>query len=237
MDGFQLRRRGEPVTRSLTAQRLVAFLALRQRPLQRVYVAGMLWPEVPEERALASLRSAIWRANASDLPIVRTVDSRLGLDGGVEVDVQAVTHLARRLIEGPDDDHRGFPAAGLVGELLPDWYDDWLVIERERLHQLCLHALESLAGRLIVAGRYGEAAETALSAIAGEPFRESAHRLLVQVYLAEGNASEAMRHYNHFRHTLRTGLGLEPTPQFQALVLGGGDVPVTRGRHALVRAE
>ena len=45
----------------------------------------------------------------------------------------------------------------LDGDLLPDWYDDWLMIERERLRQLRVHALEQLAERAMREGRYGHA--------------------------------------------------------------------------------
>ncbi len=90
MDGFALSCAGEPLTRPLPAQRLVAFLALRAKPLQRVYVAGMLWPDVSEQRALASLRSALWRANDAQLPLVRACDSRLALDEQVRIDIQDV---------------------------------------------------------------------------------------------------------------------------------------------------
>ena len=113
-----------------------------------------------------------------------------------------------------------FAGFALTGELLPDWYDDWLLIEREKYRQLRLHALEALATQLTALARYGEAAETALTAIAGEPLRESAHRVLIRVHLAEGNPSEALRHYRLFRELLLTELGLEPSEQIAELVGG-----------------
>ena len=63
MNGFELRCDGELLPCSMTAQRLLAFLGLHERPLQRHFVAGKLWTDFSEERALASLRSAIYRAN------------------------------------------------------------------------------------------------------------------------------------------------------------------------------
>jgi DNA-binding SARP family transcriptional activator len=107
----------------------------------------------------------------------------------------------------------------LVGELLPDWYDDWVLLERERYRQLSLHALEALADRLTGLARFGEAADAALAAIAGEPLRESGHRALIRVHLAEGNPSEALREYDRFRQML-DGLGLAPSPRLEELVRG-----------------
>ena len=104
------------------------------------------------------------------------------------------------------------------GELLPDWYDDWVVIERERFRQLRVHALERLCERLTSERRFTEAVETGLAAVEGEPLRESAHRVLIHAHLAEGNAAEALRQYGVFRGLLRDRLGLEPSGQMDALV-------------------
>jgi DNA-binding SARP family transcriptional activator len=221
VNGFELRYAGETVELPLTAQRLVAFLALQDRPLQRGYVAAKLWLDTLEEKASGSLRSAIWRVKQTEVPLLRTPDTRLALDPGVQVDLSAAAGLARTLIR----DAAGIdpPAVDLVplkGEILPDWYDDWLVIERETHRQLRLHALEALAARLTEIGRYGEAVEVAMAAIAGEPLRESAHRTLCRVYISEGNATEALRHAELYRELLLAQLGLEPSPQFRALVAG-----------------
>lgn len=238
IDGFELRRDGEPVSCPLTAQRVLAFLALHDRPLQRHFVAGTLWTDSSEERALASLRSALYRANHPAVPLIRVFDSRLALDAAVRIDVREALRHAHRLINGSVADDACSPDALLRGELLPDWYDDWLLIERERFRQLRLHGLEALSVRLLALRRYGEAAETALSAIAGEPLRESAHRVLIRVHLAEGNTSEALRHFELFRRMLADELGLRPSPHLVKLIrhVGAGDSLVTRRRDAAANA-
>jgi DNA-binding SARP family transcriptional activator len=225
MDGFELVSDGVPVPCPLTAQRLLAFLGLHDRPLQRLFVAGKLWTDSTEERALASLRSAIYRANRPIAALIRVVDSRLSLGPGVRVDVREASAHAHALMEGECGECRAGPL--LDGELLPDWYDDWLIIERERFRQLRLHGLEALSLRLLERRRYGEAAEAALSAIAGEPLRESAHRALIRVHFAEGNPSEALRHFELFRRMLHDELGLAPSPQLEALMRAAGDGRVT----------
>jgi DNA-binding SARP family transcriptional activator len=202
--------------------------------VQRSYVAGKLWPESSEERALASVRSALWRANQPAIPLVRAIDSRLELWPGVRVDAREAAAQATRLIERREIRDAGEPGALACGELLPDWYDDWLVIERERLRQLRLHGLEALATRLIEQRRYGEAAQAALLAIAAEPLRESAHATLIHVHLAENNPGEALRQYELFRDLLGRELGLRPSAQLAALVeeFGARDGRVTEQREA-----
>jgi DNA-binding SARP family transcriptional activator len=119
------------------------------------------------------------------------------------------------VIERRDADHRPLLVAG---DLLPDWYDDWVVYERERLRQLRLHALELRCGELSRQGRYAEATDAGLAAVAGDPLRETAQRALIAAYLAEGNPSDALRQYDLYRRTLAETLGLTPSPCMHALV-------------------
>jgi DNA-binding SARP family transcriptional activator len=104
------------------------------------------------------------------------------------------------------------------GELLPDWYDDWLVTERERLRQLRLHALEESVRVLIERGRLSEAIDLGLRAVAMEPLRESAHRLVIRAHLAEGNRAEALRQYRCCADLLRHELAVEPSAQMAVLL-------------------
>ena len=77
--------------------------------------------------------------------------------------------------------------------LLPEWYDDWLLVERERLRQRSLAALADRARSALLAGDCGGAIQFALAAIAIDGTRASAHRLVVDANLAEGNEWEAER--------------------------------------------
>ena len=223
LDAFELRCDGEPVSLPPSAQRLLALLALHDRPLLRPYVAGTLWLDTPDERASANLRSSLWRLKRPGPRLVDATSVQLRLAPAVRVDVHETASLAHRLLSGP----HGAPGTDaelapdprlLTGELLPDWYDDWVVLERERLRQLSLHALEALGERLLDAGRLGEALEIALEAIAMEPLRESSHRLLIRIHLTEGNAAEAIREFTLCGRLFRDQLGLEPSPQLAELV-------------------
>ena len=221
LNAFELSAGGEPVPLPLSAQRLLAFLALHEHPLRRLYVAGMLWTDAPEERALANLRSALWRLQAAGCAPVEATPRELRLAPDVRVDFREAAAFAHALLAGSTD-----PAdlevewAALGGELLPDWYDEWALLERERYRQLGLHALETLSERLAAARRFGPALEAALAAVAGEPLRESAHRVLIKTHIAEGNTSEAIRQYRFYRTLLHDRLGLDPSPALEALVEG-----------------
>jgi DNA-binding SARP family transcriptional activator len=219
LNAFELRCDGERISLPMSAQRLLAFVALHERPLLRVYVAGNLWIDVSEERAGASLRSSLWRLNRPGHRLVDATSTQLRLAPGVDVDLRRAFGLAHRLIDGTAG--RGDLDSGevsLQGELLPDWYDDWLLFERERYRQLSLHALEALSEQLAGDGRLGRALEAALAAVRSEPLRESAHRALIRVHLAEGNRGEALRQYELCRRLLRDRLGVAPSPQLEQLL-------------------
>ncbi len=223
LDGFDIRAGSGPgdLVPELphAVQRLVAHLCLTTHP-PRAALAGQLWPDASEGHAHGSLRSALWRLQKAVPGLVHATGDHLELAEGVWVDVHELGHWAER-VRNPHVplEQLEVPAAGLRGELLPGWYDDWVLLERESLRQVRLHALERVASRLATAGRYGDALEAAYAAVRAEPLRESAHRTVVCVHLAEGNVAEALRAYERFRALLLEELGVAPSNHMQRLVV------------------
>jgi len=218
LDGFELRDRGLPIALPPVCQRVVAFLALSGRPLTRVYVAGALWLHASEERSCASLRSALWRIRSRRDGLIEATVTHVALSGRVAVDVHGAVIAMRGLLSSDAASREELDATYSTGELLPDWYDDWLLFERERFRQLSLHALEALAERMGREGDLARGLEAALSAVRTEPLRESAHRVLIRLHLAEGNRGEAVRQYELCRRLLRERLGVEPSPELERLL-------------------
>lgn len=217
LGGFELRVRGAPVSIPAALQRAVAHLALRGR-CGRSRLAGTLWPEATEFRAMANLRTGIWRINQVAPDVVTSAHDVLSLAPDVQVDVTNLVAAARAVLEGtPGVPHE--PTLQYVeGDLLPDWTDEWLTVDRERLRQLRLHVLETLAGRLAAEGLFGMAMETALAALRADPLRESAHRAVIRIHLAEGNLAEAVTAYRQCRALLARDIGVAPSPETTRLV-------------------
>jgi DNA-binding SARP family transcriptional activator len=220
---FEMRIDDRLVDVPVATQRVVAFVALHRRVVQRSFVAGTLWGESSEERALGSLRSALWRMPGGSGTIIRSTATGMRLADDVRVDITEHEHAARMLAK--DADH--VPAedvSALEHDLLPDWLDDWIIGWRDRWHQVRLHALDLLARAHAAAGRFGQALEAAEAALRADPLRESAHRTCIEVHLAEGNTVEAMRQYRRCCQILRSELGVGPSPLLRSLVARpGGD--------------
>jgi DNA-binding SARP family transcriptional activator len=217
---FDVRTDGEPIWLPLVAQRLIAFLALHDRPQSRMHVAGVLWPEADDHHASANLRSTLWRISRIGPPLLSSVDGSLRLRLDISVDVRDAYSLARRLLEPASApcDPTLESTTSLREDVLPDWYEDWVVIERERFRQIRLHALEALCYRFADAGLMAQAIEAGLAAVASEPLRESAHRALITVHLREGNRVEALRQFTACKIILRDELGVEPSPELSEVL-------------------
>lgn len=222
LGGFECDCDGHPVILPLGAQRLLALLALSDGGTHRGGAAERLWPDSSAKRASGNLRSALSQARRSaGTTVIESVGSRLRLSPSIQVDLSVVQVNAAQAVGSPvllTDLLGEHVAASLRKELLPEWTDDWVLLERQRWEQLRLFALEGLAEALLERGRYLTALRTALAAIAVEPARETAHRTVVRVHLAQGNPASAILHYQRYRARLRRELGIEPSPRLTKLL-------------------
>jgi DNA-binding SARP family transcriptional activator len=220
LDGFELRAEGEPCSLPTNAQRVLAYLALRGRTQARATLAGRLWEEVPQDRALASLRTALWRIRQVHAGIVSSNQASITLNRRVTVDLEAALAQARWL-RGEDQSLEGFDwRPDLLGcDLLPDWDEDWVTLERERIRQVRLHSLDELCRRLRLLGRYAEAIDIGHQAVSAEPLRESAQSALIRAHIAEGNVVEARRQYERYAALIQSELGVPPSNELRSLLL------------------
>ena len=85
--GFEVRVDGKVAKVPPSAQRLVAFVALKKRALRRNYVAGNLWLDSAESRAAANLRSALWRLQRTGVGVIESDATHIALGEDVVVDI------------------------------------------------------------------------------------------------------------------------------------------------------
>lgn len=147
LGGFAVHHGDRPIDLQPAGQRLIALVALKRRPVHRLWVCATLWPHAQTRRAEASLRSALWRLRPAGADALLTVDPQyLQLSPDVSVDWHRSVDLIERLLDGDLD-------APLVSDLLPQlrkgdlldkWGERWVSPDRDRYHMLRASAIETL---------------------------------------------------------------------------------------------
>jgi DNA-binding SARP family transcriptional activator len=210
LDGFQVRGLAPSLSPG-SVWRIAAYLALRG-PAQRHRIAGALWPEAPQHSAMARLRSGVWRLQRE---VPQLLDARRGvlaLSPYVSTDAARLVATAQSILLSDSHLPADFSLLLRDNDLTPEWHDDWILVERERLRQLRLEALDALADRLIAAGRPGLAMQAAVAALSTDPMRESSCQRVIQVHLLHGNLVQARHQYDSYAALLRGELGVDPSP-------------------------
>jgi DNA-binding SARP family transcriptional activator len=133
------------------------------------------------------------------------------------VDVHRVSALIAELL-GPARTHlpAGADALLTAGELLPERHDGWVVVERQRLENLRLSALDELARRYLAARRETDALRACDVALSLDPLRETSLDLTIRTLLAQGNLAAAHDTYARFARALHDELGVRPGRQLRA---------------------
>lgn len=142
----------------------------------------------------------------------------LSLAGRVDVDLYRVRAQTRALGEACSNVTVSMFAELRDAELLPGWYEDWVLFERDRLRQDRLHAFTAASAQLLDKGDFEVARAAAAGALEIEPLYETAARLLFVVELQHGNPAAAVRCYERYRTRLEEDMGLQPSESFKELV-------------------
>jgi DNA-binding SARP family transcriptional activator len=218
LGGFELMMADGLAVLPLTEARLAAFVALREGPTPRQLAANSLWADGTEARAAGCLRSALWRVRLLGAPLIIAKNDYLYVAPSVQVDVREARSFATSLTQETTSFDPATARGLLARDVLPHWYDEWLLLEQEQFRTLRLHALEIAAVRLAERDLFLQALEMGLAAVAADPLRESAHRTIMRIHLMEGNYSEALREFNLYAEVARRDLGVEPSPEMEGLL-------------------
>ncbi|MCW3819215.1 hypothetical protein ONA91_32715 [Micromonospora sp. DR5-3] len=215
---FRIIKDGSVLDLGHSGERLVAYLALEDRSRTRDQVAAALWAEATQPQAAASLRRALSIVRRRVPGLVRRETNRLSLSAEVAVDARVQRGLIDAITIGEKNTADGHELRLLREDLLPDWDELWLSAARQELRLLRLLSIEAIAAAQLAEQRPGAALAIVLLAVRDEPLRESAHRLVIQAHLAQGNQVEAAHQYLRYRNLLWENLRLLPSPGMEALV-------------------
>ncbi len=147
LGGFAVHHGEQPVDLPPACQRFVALIALKRKPVHRLWVCATLWPHAQTRRAVASLRSAMWRLRPAGAdPLLITDPQHIQLAPEVSVDWHDSVDLIEQLLGGEIDPRLVADLLPLLraGELLDRWAEPWVAHERDRYHGMRTSALETL---------------------------------------------------------------------------------------------
>ena len=222
---FEVKLDGEPVEiRSRPAQSLLAYLLLNPGTAhRREKLAGLIWPDATETTARNNLRYALWRLRkAIETRQPDAPDTLITDDISIAFDAEGEHWLDVSVLEGKDggsasaDDLIGIVSV-YRGELLPGFYDDWVVLERERLQAIFEHKMKLLLDRLVEDQRWPEVLEWGERWIALGHTPEPAYCALMIAHSGLGDMSRVAVIYQRCVEALDTELGVGPSEQTRAL--------------------
>lgn len=212
-----------PPIPNATARSLLAYLlTYRDRPHTRDLLAGTFWPDLPDDLARRRLSQALWLIRKS-----LGAHFQLGTEGsGVQLspDLPLILDIAdfERLAACPAVSENALAAwleaAELYrGDFLAGYYEDWVLFERERLHERLLELLGQLANALKARGDYERALTIARRLVAEDPWREAAHREVMRLLHLLDRDAEALRQAELCCYILETELQVQPEAETLAL--------------------
>ncbi|MHC4433401.1 MAG: ATP-binding protein, partial [Planctomycetota bacterium] len=201
-----------------SAQSLLAYLLLNADTThRRVKLAGLFWPDTSESNARNNLRHALWRVRkvighdyilSDNVSVTFDTDSDYWLDAAV---------LATAVDEDRSADELIDIVAVYTGELLPGFYDEWTVLERERLKAIFEGHIKRLLNRLVQERRWDDLLHWGEHWIAMGQSPEPAYRALMVVHAELGDQARMAAVYQRCIDTLREDLEVEPSQETRAL--------------------
>ena len=203
---------------------LLAFLALHPQSHSRESLAALFWGDTPDEQARMSLRTALAalrRQLGDDLLMADREMVQLNPEFPLWVDAREIEQMANREWQMADGSSAVSDLESATnhyrGDLLSDFYDEWILQERERLRAWYHDALLALTQQARAASGYARALELAQKLLASDPSNEKAHQHAMFCYAAMGDRGAALKQYDDCRRALREELNVAPSQETTAL--------------------
>ncbi|HSL29217.1 MAG TPA: BTAD domain-containing putative transcriptional regulator, partial [Anaerolineales bacterium] len=222
---FDIRLDGKRVAiPSRAGQSLLAYLAITAGTAhRREKLAGILWPDTSDETARKNLRHELWRIRkAISAQGSATADYLLADEITLTFNRHADYWLDVAILERPELDPASLTSSLSLyqGELLPGFYDDWVVLERERIQSIFEAKMEQLVEKLVEAERWITVQEQCERWLALSSAPEPAYRALMLSYSARGDMAKVSATYQRCVDDLRDRFGVDPSAETHSLYSG-----------------
>ncbi|MCB0061992.1 MAG: tetratricopeptide repeat protein [Caldilineaceae bacterium] len=217
---------GAPLTGfiSMKAQALLIYLAVIPGLHSRDTLATLFWDEMPEAAAKKNLTKALSNLRKLTGDYVMTDTQSAGLNSALPswIDVHPFVQTVEMATPNPDPQLLHEAMALYQGEFLQGFYakdapifEEWVRGERERLHQMALRGLYTLAERWIAAGEDANVIDCLQRLLTFDPLHESAHLQLMQALARSGQRSAALAQYELCCRLLAEELGAQPSSELR----------------------
>jgi DNA-binding SARP family transcriptional activator len=201
---------------------LVYYLATHSRPLRRESLLAIFWPDNPRPAAQQILRTTLHGLRKALGTSLLADGDEIGLAPNTQVDVQL---FEKQISISPPDPAQLAEALQLYrgefleGSYLPDTpaYDNWLLLERERLQRLAVRGLTALSRLHETTGDYPAALDSLERALAFDPLQEDLQRESIRLLYLSGDRPAAIRRYDQLRRLLDEEMGVPPMLETRAL--------------------
>ena len=210
---------GKPVDiSSRSDQSLLAYLILNAgTAFRREHLAGLFWPDSDESNAKSYLRHTLWRLrkafteadpSAPDYLQAKKITITFAPGHSYWIDTVVLADEAGTSLEDLLATTQVY-----AGELLPGFYDEWVVLEREQLRAIFDRKMQRLLDQLQSARCWQELIRQAERWISMGDSPEPAYRALIRAHAGLGDVSGALAAYNRCVNALELGLGVELSAQ------------------------
>jgi DNA-binding SARP family transcriptional activator len=207
---FELSLDGEPIEiSSRPARMILSYLVLtREKQHPREKIAGLIWPDSTETNARKNLRQALWRLRQAIGETYLLIDTQsIAFDPGSDfwLDVAVLEGEAHPdLVDG---------ISVYDGELLPGFYEDWILLERDRLDAIYERKMHQFIEQLLAEQRWEDVLSWSEQWIARGQIPEAAYRALMRAHAAVGELSKVEMVYQRCVEALFQEIGVEPSAE------------------------
>lgn len=220
---FQIQINGEKVDiTSRAEQSLLAYLIMNTgTDFRREHLAGLFWPDSEESKAKGYLRLALWRLRKAIHEVSPSAPDYFQANKiSIAFDPAQAHHLDCAVLEDESAtslEELLITTQVYTGELLPGFYDEWVLLERERLRAVFNRKMQRLLEQLQSTGRWSDLIRQAERWISMGDHPEPAYRGLILGHAELGNLSGAQSAYERCVLALQRDLGLEPSAETRTL--------------------
>ena len=208
--GLKITKDGEPIEPPpYRTYGLLVFLLLREKlPIRRERLGSLLYGDLPDHKIRGRITDHIWhiKKQLPGFPLITTTEN-------IDIDRQFIwvdVKTFQNEVNNPQNPGSEKFLELYQGELLPELYDEWVLVERERWHNHYLRMLHTLINNLIGKEDFDKAIMRMERLLRDEPYDEEVVRLLMQTYSKVGRRGAALAIYEKFHLLSTKQIGLDP---------------------------